>query len=362
MELDGSPSPKAPGNPLHRTSMPEARGFRVLHLLATLERGGTEELVLLLAREQRSLGCDVEVAVLAARAPHAGVFQSAGFNVHRLGLKRKLSPAAFWRLRRLLAGGHYDVLHTHLDLADLYGPQAARKIPGLLVVSTRHNTDPWRTRRSWKRLPFLIWEQASHRRVDAAIAVSRPVRDFLVREEGLDADRFVIIPNGIDLGLYRALPDRPAARQVLLRCLESSGQTGKVPGGVHGRRTIVGFVGRLSRQKGLDLLLQAVAMAAADLDLVLVGEGPQRAELERRAAQADLSGRVFFAGHVRPAAPLLPAFDLFAFPSRWEGFGLAVAEAMAASRPVVAARVDGLTELVADGETGVLVPPGDPAA
>ena len=329
--------------------------LRVLHLLATLDEGGTERLVLTLCRALGRRGCHTEVAVLAGAAPLTGAFQAAGIPVHHLGLRAKVAPWAYLRLRRLIRAGGYHLVHTHLDLADLYGPFAVAR--GTPVVSTRHNTDPWRARRDWKRLPFLVWERAAQRRTAATIAVSRAVRDFLVRVEGLDPARFVIIPNGIDLHDYETLPDRDRARQDLEALLAARGEA-PLPAG----RRLVGFVGRLAPQKGVDVLLEALRLTGGRLGLVLVGDGPLAGMLRHRASSQGLEECVRFAGASDRIATILPAFDLFAFPSRWEGFGLAAVEAMAAGLPVVAAAADGLREVIEDGITGRLVPPEDAAA
>ncbi|MFQ5719569.1 MAG: glycosyltransferase [Acidobacteriota bacterium] len=332
-----------------------ARRPQVLHLLSTLDPGGTERLVFTLCCQQRRRGSRVEIAVLDRIAPLADVFMSSGIPVHRLGRRAVIAPLAFARLRRLIRDGGFDVVHTHLDLADLYGPFAAP--PTVPVISTRHNTDPWRRRRTWKRVPFLLWERAAQRRSAVTIAVSGAVRDFLVREEGLRPERFVVIANGIDLDPYRTLVAPEVARARLRSRLAGIGEPPLVDG-----RVLVGFVGRLAPQKGVDLLLDAVAQAGDRFAVVLIGGGPLAGELRRQAAGSALRGRVHFAGPCDDVANLLPGFSIFAFPSRWEGFGLAAVEAMAAGLPVVATATDGLREVVVDGSTGRLVPPDDSPA
>ena len=357
--------PEAPNHPvsmmLEASTPHPATGLhsrpRILHLVTTLNRGGTEGLVLTLAREQRSMGCAVEVAVLTRPAAAAADFAAAGLRIHVLALRHKFSPGAWWRLRRLLQAGDYDILHTHLDLSDLYGPFALTS-GRPLVVSTRHNTDPWRTRRSWKRRPFLIWERAAHRRTAVTLAVSGAVRDFLVREEGLDPARFAVVPNGIDLAPFATLPSRAVARAELARRLRRAGCHGWTGGDGEGRPVAL-FAGRLAPQKGADILLAAHALLAAEMDLVICGRGADEAKLRHQVATLKPRGHVFFAGYQENLAAILPAFDLYVMPSRWEGFGLAAAEAMAAGLPVVASDCDGLREVVEDGSTGLLVPPGD---
>jgi glycosyltransferase involved in cell wall biosynthesis len=155
--------------------------------------------------------------------------------------------------------------------------------------------------------------------------------------------RMHVVLCGVDPARYPGAPRDPAGAPVLL------------------------FVGRLAAIKGLGLLLDAVAALRAHfpaLRLVLVGDGPDRARLEARAAAPDLAGAVEFTGYRSQAevAAYLEACDLFVLPSFAEGVPVVLMEAMAARRPVVATRVAGVAELVADGESGLLVAPGDPAA
>jgi glycosyltransferase involved in cell wall biosynthesis len=125
---------------------------------------------------------------------------------------------------------------------------------------------------------------------------------------------------------------------------------------------IVGAVGRLAPQKGLDLLVRATALLPRDVTCVLVGDGPERGELERLAASLGVGDRVIITGWVERARDYLPALDVVAMPSRFEGFPLVGIEAMLASRALVATRVQSIPEAVEDGTTGLLVPPEDVGA
>lgn len=134
-----------------------------------------------------------------------------------------------------------------------------------------------------------------------------------------------------------------------------------------GEPVVVGAVARLSPEKGLDTLLRAVALLrerGVELQVLLAGDGPSRAELEKLTTDLKLESRVEFAGEVaHDAVPfMLRRMDIFAIPSTWEGFGVAAIEASAMELPVVASKVHGLPDVVVDDETGVLVPPADPAA
>jgi len=154
------------------------------------------------------------------------------------------------------------------------------------------------------------------------------------------ASRLTVIPNGVD-------PERFA-----------DGPTYSHP------RPYLVAVGRLVPQKGFDVLLEAFAGVASDVDLLIAGDGPERGRLESLRDRHGLTGRVRFLGTADPAAvaPLFRGALLVVCPSRWEGLPLVSLEAMASGRAVVASAVDGIPDAVIDGETGVLVPPDDPRA
>jgi glycosyltransferase involved in cell wall biosynthesis len=175
------------------------------------------------------------------------------------------------------------------------------------------------------------------RRLSAHVAVSERSAREIEREVGLAPGSVLVIHNGVpDVG-----PRQPS------------------PGSEGG--TTIGAVGRLERQKGHDVLLRALAELPGTR-LVLVGEGGERAGLERLAAELGVAERVRFEGWAEQPRLLLQGFDVLALPSRFEGFPLAVVEAMLAGLPVVASDVGGVREAVLPGETGLLVPPDDAGA
>jgi starch synthase (maltosyl-transferring) len=157
-----------------------------------------------------------------------------------------------------------------------------------------------------------------------------------------------VIPNGIELA--RDAPAEPADLEPL----------GVPPG-----RRVILFVGRLDTQKGVDWLLQRLPATLAELpshDLLVVGSGPQRRQLAKRAQSLGIRQRVHFAGWCGNVENLLQASDLLVLPSRWEGMPNVVLEAMAGGLPVVATHVEGVGELLGEDHGGQLVAPGDAAA
>lgn len=253
----------------------------------------------------------------------------------RLRAPRDLDPKLLVSLRRALRRLAPDVVHTHLVHADLYGALAA-PAP---VVSTKHNDDRFRTG------SFRYVERLLTRRASRVIAITHALARFTVERVGLPAEKVEVIYYGLDEP-PRAWGENPPTL---------------LP---HGARVLLA-VCRLAEQKGVDVAVRALAAVRREHPeavLVVLGEGPERAALERLAADLDVAEAVFLPGRAGDVAEWLRRAELLVHPVRWEGFGLALLEAMLAERAVVASAVSSAPEIVVEGETGLLVPPNDPTA
>jgi glycosyltransferase involved in cell wall biosynthesis len=323
-------------------SRPSAR-LSVLHVLEPVD-GGVARCVLDLAADQARRGWQVAVASppargfaeavervgaehLAWRLPVRTVSERAPA-VPARALLRELRPLA-----RTIGARRPDVLHLHSSTAGLAGRLAAR---GSVVTIFQPHAWSFLAVRGIARRAAVRWERLAARWTAAVVCVSEAERQ-LGSLAGVRAD-FRVIPNAVDLGVFReaTTEDREQARGRL---------------GLGGEPLVV-CVGALRRQKGQDVLLEAwprVRERVPAAVLVLVGDGPERGALERRAA-----GDVVFAGD-RPDVPdWLAAGDVVALPSRWEGMSLVLLEAMARGRSVVATDVPGVREAV--GDAGEVVP------
>ncbi|HYV86926.1 MAG TPA: glycosyltransferase [Patescibacteria group bacterium] len=349
---DGLPAGRAAGPGSRPGSRPGTDGRRrVLHVISTLLPGGTELSMLRLIRSMDPNAWTFRVAWLMGE-PALGreIEQATGAAPLAIGLRGKADPRALLRLRRVVRDERIDLVHTHMDLADYYGAAAARLTRGTGLVCTKENADEFRTRRTWKRPPFLLLEHLSYAAADAVIAVSHGLADFLARAEGLPRHKTVVIENGVDITAAAEAPPRRAARALL---------------GLPGEAPLLGTVGRLAAQKGQRDLVRAlpsIRAAVPGARLVIAGDGPLRGELEEEARRAGVAGEVHFLGHRNDVPVILSALDLFVLPSLWEGLPLALLEAMSMSLPVVATRAVGIEETVSDGVEGLLVPCGDPDA
>ena len=307
--------------------------MRVVHVHRMRGIGGSERHLLTLLPALAERG--VDVAFLGLDDPAwdpADFYDALTVPALRLRAPRDVDPLLLGRSVRALDA---DVVHTHLVHADLYGGVAA-KLRRTKLVSTKHNDDPFRTG------PFRHVERTLLRLADRVVTITDALRDFTIDEVGGDADKIETIHYGLD--------ELPAAWGA------------NPPDPVPADARIVLTTSRLAVQKGVDVALRALAGLPEDCVLVVLGEGPERPTLEALASGLGLADRVFLLGRVPDVAAWLRRATVYVQPSRWEGFGLGVLEAMHASLPVVATRVSSLPELVVDGETGYLVPVDDPAA
>jgi len=242
-------------------------------------------------------------------------------------------------IRRILAESNIGVVHTHGYRADLIHARAARSL-GIATVSTVHGFTGKGTKGrlyEWLQCRALRW-------FDAVVPVSRPLVERLI-DSGVPSTKLHLIPNGMP-SVRDDFVSRAAARKAL----------GLPPTG-----TIVGWVGRVSGEKGPDIVIKSMEHLPSTIALCLVGDGPELANTQTLAASLNLASRVHFAGAVPNASQLFLAFDLLALSSRTEGTPMVLMEAAAARVPIIATAVGGVPDLIGLNG-GWLVPSEDPNA
>jgi glycosyltransferase involved in cell wall biosynthesis len=314
------------------------RPIRILHLLAPAPVGGLEQVVQALVAGQLELGMEVHIAPILDAGAGGNLFvdrvRQTDAGVHPL----VLPPRAYRRERALVAAlcGTLgpDVVHTHGYRPDVIDAPVARRL-GVPTVTTVHGF----TGGGWRNRAYEMLQRRAYRQFDAVVAVSRPLAASLAAG-GVGAERIRCLPNawaGRPPGI-----DRRTARQRL---------------GVPEDGIRIGFVGRLSREKGADLFLDALGRLV-DLDLAasIVGDGRMREEMEDRAERLGVGARVRWHGLVPDMGRLMPALDLLVLSSRTEGTPIVLFEAMAAATPVVATRVGGVPDVVGEQEALLVAP------
>jgi glycosyltransferase involved in cell wall biosynthesis len=312
--------------------------MKVLHMTKVRGVGGAEQHLLTLLPELRARGIDARFLSLDAGGDSGRMHRELderGVPWTRVPTGLDASPRLAAAIVRAVRREAPDLVHTHMVHADAYGSAAAHVLR-LPFVSTRHNDDRYLLG------PFRHVDRAFMHGVRAIIAISDAVRTFHVRA-GLPAEKLETVHYGLD-----NLPSAPS--EVTAGAL-----------GVPDDAPLVLAVGRLIEQKDHATLLASFARVRADhprAHLAILGWGPLEEQTRARVHDLGLEEAVLMPGRVEPRDWLLRA-DVFAHTSRWEGFGIALLEAMLARLPIVATRVSAIPEVVAHGTSGLLAPAGD---
>lgn len=304
----------------------------ILYVITELFRGGAEKNLCYLARALREK-YRVGVVCLYGEGRIAEELREAGVDVRCIEFRR---PWQLYRIRRLIKHIREfqpDILHTFLFHANIVGRYAGWRSGVPVVISSVRVAER-------ERRYHLTVDRWTNGLVDMEVCVSKAVERFTTEEAGIPESKLAVIPNGIDVSAYEIEP---------------------FPGG----QPVVTFVGRLHAQKGVDILIRAAGKILRNIPgttFSIVGEGPEKKALRNLAAREGVSEHIRFTGFVGNVGRVLAASHLLVLPSRWEGMPNVALEAMACARPVVASNVDGCSELVADGKTGLLISPEDPDA
>ena len=310
----------------------------VLHTQKVAGISGSEAHLLQLLPDLRERGWDVRFLMLHEDEPGAWEFAEAlrarGVPLDDIRLRADVDPIAFGEITAYLGRVRPRILHTHLVHADVYGQLAGSVTRVPLRLSTKHGFNEFREGR-W----FGFADRSVGSLAHVHIAISQGLAQYLAETEGFDEEDFEIVHYGIaDHG--EAAPY--AGSEPRLLC-----------------------VGRLIPIKGHLVLLRALAQARAqvpDVTLAIAGRGPLAPALRAYARELGVEDAVRFLGFVSPVQAAIEDAAVVVVPSLGEGFGMVALEAMERARPVIASAVGGLPEIVADGETGLVVPPADAEA
>jgi len=310
---------------------------RVLHLIDSLIQAGAEALVKDMVPRMRTRGVDVCVAVLKELdSPFERELREKGIPFLPTALGGFYAPGHLLSLRRHIPD--FDVVHVYLFPAQLFAPIATILARSKVSLVLSEGTPHHRRKKKWLH-PLERWMYSRYAAVACASdAIAASLREWI---PGIDS-KITVIENGIDVQKFQHA--KPVSRASV---------------GISNRNCVLLYVASLQPRKDHINLLRAMAHIS-DADLVLVGDGELRAQLERLAETLGIARRVHFLGRRKDVAELLKMADIYVHPPAFEGFGIAAAEAMAAGKPIVATNVPGLAQVV--GDAAVLVPPSDPAA
>ena len=314
----------------------------IMHVAAPANFGGLERVLLGLAEGQVGKGHRVRtVALLESgkpRPPLVSDLQSAGVEVITMTHPARSFRAQRAGLRAICNRFKPDIMHTHGYLPDVLAASLGRRTPFGRVTTVHGFTGGTLRNRAYEWM-----QRRAYSRFEAVVAVSGKLSEEIGRSRRLNP-RVHSIPNawGSD-----SQPESPESARAALGLPEG--------------RFTVGWIGRISREKGLDVFIDSLPLLKdIAINAVVIGNGPEMTQLQERATGLGLDGRITWMGERRDAASVLPAFDLVVISSRTEGTPMILFEAMHAGVPVIASAVGGIPIVVSENEA-VLVAPDNPA-
>jgi glycosyltransferase involved in cell wall biosynthesis len=316
--------------------------MRILHLLAPAPAGGLERVVQGLAIGQRQRGHDVRVVPVVEQwrddLPFAVPLARAGVTIIPIAVGGRDYRGERRLLREILSASTPEIVHSHGYHTNVVDRRLVMDA-GVPFVATAHGF----TRGSLKNRVYEWLDCRALARADAAIAVAHPLAEELARR-GVSRDRLYTVPNG---WVQSATPlARHEARAAL---------------GLPTEATVIGWVGRMTHEKGLDIFVEGLAHVPPAVVACIVGAGVERESAERRAAALGLSDRIVWAGLVKEAGRYFNAFDALCQSSRTEGVPMVILESMAMGIPIVATAVGGVPDVLSNAEAS-LVASEDPGA
>ncbi len=315
----------------------------ILYLIYGFRIGGAERHLLDLCKGLDPEKFRAEIIYFYREEQMLPEFQEAGIPCHLFQVKKnELNFKEIWRLSRVIRKLAPDIVHVHLFHASRYGTLAALLAGAKRIVRTKHSVRMPGTRTGKREILWNAFLSVSLTRiVGVSDAVARQIRTPH------------IIYNGIDTEYFSRENAEASGVKYYKQYLEDEAYP------------VLGIVARLSIQKGHAVLLEAFAKLPPDwpnAKLLIAGDGETRPELEALTNKLDLSDRVKFLGMIRDVREFLAVIDIFVQPSVAEGLGISAIEAMSMELPIVATRVGGLSEVITDGENGILIEPNDPEA
>ncbi|MDD3726427.1 MAG: glycosyltransferase [Candidatus Ratteibacteria bacterium] len=310
----------------------EGKKLKVAFLVPSSEIGGTERMLMLMLE---NLPADLFSSPVVFTIKGSGRFTDAlkkmGIRIHTFNLKTR--PFDFIKLLYAIKQESPDILHSFLFSGNLVGRIAGKLLKVPVIISSQRSTDPWRRRYHW----FI--DRLTVRWTDIIISNSYSGKDMLVEKGKIQPEKIIVIPNGI-------------------RVPETNGKITRTSLGISNSEYVVGTVGNLREAKGHRYLIDAAPLILKELPdtrFIIVGEGELKGVLIKEAKRLGVLDRFIFTGFVSNPADIISLFDVFVFPSLWEGCPVGLLEAMMLSRSCIAFPVGDIPYIIEDGISGLLV-------
>ena len=311
-----------------------------------LRIGGLQKLILDICSHINKTIFEISVCCLRDKGELAPQIEKNGIKVYRIPPRpnNKTDYFSFLKLYNLLKGKQIDILHTHNTHPFMDGTVAGKMADIPVIIHTDH------ARQFPDKRRYMLAERILSHFVDKVVAVSESVKQDLIYYEKINSKKITVIWNGIDPEKFNCKINKKEKKKEL---------------DVENCYPILGFSGRLTKQKGISYLLNAMPKIINEFPkaiLLIAGYGEHEEKFKQETIQLGINKHVKFLGPRLDIPEILAILDIYVLPSIWEGMPLVILEAMAAKKPIVATKVGGIPEAVIHNHSGLLVPPKDPEA
>jgi glycosyltransferase involved in cell wall biosynthesis len=347
---------------------PPCNKIKVIHVITRFDKGGSAENTFITVRDLDKSRYDVVLVTGAstpgnagdpeAEAVQANMTAARENEVRLIGLRHLVRDLkffsdiiAFFSLLNIIQREKPHIVHTHTSKAGILGRWAANLCRVPIIVHTPHGHVFWGYFNPRQTRLFVLLERWTARITNAIVTLTPQEKEDHLRFRIAPEEKFTVIHSGVDLRTFRADLYPPPETKALL--------------GIPPEMTVVGTVGRLTPVKGQEVLIRAASELirhGEKIFLVLLGDGELRQDLEQLTIHLGIAEHVRFLGWRPDVARVMAACDIFCLPSRNEGMGKVLVEAMAMGKPIIASSIGGIPDIVRSGENGILVPVGDAAA
>ena len=314
--------------------------FNLMAVISNLRAGGAERVLIELLRGLKE-DFNVSVVCIRDKGELSSILEDESIKVHLSSFKGRIDPGSLLNLASLFKKEKIQIVHTHMYRPNISGTISAfiARVP--VIISHIHNMHQWDTKRQ------IFMDRLSLRIRDMTITVSEGVKRKYCEIMKVREDKLRVIYNGVDPQVYK-MDDKPAELKSALN----------IPDGA----PIVGIVARLVPEKDHITFLESARMVLQDCPqarFLIVGKGPEDGKIKAYVERFGLKDKVILVGYRTDIPRVLNLLDILVLSSLKEGFGMAILEAMAAGKPVVATDAGGNTEVMVDGQTGFIVPKKD---
>jgi len=316
--------------------------MRILHITTHLDKGGIASYIYSLAMALKKEGHSVEVASSGGQLRDSFIEHGIRCVDIPIRTKKEISPSvalSYFALKKYLKNNRVDVMHAHTRVTQVLGCFLSRRLQIPLVTTCHGFFKP-----RWHRRVFPCWGEK-------VIAISSQVKNHLIHDFKVSPSRIYLVHNGIDLKKTREYSGEQ---------IDNIKKEIGIPEGC----IVVGTVGRFSSVKGFEYLIEAareVLKNNPNMVFVIMGQGKEEENLKKLAKDSHLEGKVIFFKPIRDSFEYLPVLDIFVMPSIQEGLGISILEAQSQNIPVIASNVGGISDIISDNVTGLLIPPRDPS-